>query len=257
MDREKISVVVLTKNEQANIRECLACVKDWADEIIVVDDGSEDNTVSLAKEYTDKVLEREMDIEGRQRNWAYSRAANEWVLSLDADERVTQELKNEIDEVLSKVTVYNGFTIPRRNFIGRQWIRYSGWYPSPQLKLFRKDKFKYEEVSVHPRAFMDNPCGHLKADLIHYSYKDIEDFIQKLNRQTSLEAEKWISTGRKMSFGVALWRTVDRFFRRFIGKKGYRDGFIGVMIAYFDSLYQILSYAKYRQMKIEKEEKQR
>ena len=240
-----LSVVVLTKNEEANIRDCLDSVAGWADEIIVVDDESTDRTVDITSEYTDKIFIRKMDIEGRQRNFAYSQAKNLWVLSLDADERVTEELKREIRDVLAHHTGYNGFTIPRRNFIGDYWVRYGGWYPSPQLKLFRKDKFRYEEVAVHPRAFMDDPCGHLKSDIIHYSYKNIGDFLNKLNNQTTREAQKWFGQNKPMRFWRFAWRTFDRFIRTYFFKKGYRDGFIGFVVALFAGLYQFLSYLKF------------
>lgn len=249
----KVSVVVLTKNEQEKIRDCLLSVKAWADEIVVVDDESSDNTVSITREFTDRVLVRKMDIEGRHRNWAYSQVGNDWVLSLDADERVTEELKREIELVLKEPKDFNGFTIPRKNFIGQTWVKSSGWYPSPQLKLFRKDKFRYEEVGVHPRAFMSEPCGHLKSNIIHYSYKDIEDFISKLNRQTTLEAEKWYRQGKPMRLGHFLWRSLDRFMRSFIGKKGFKDGFWGFVVAFHASLYQFLSYLKYREIKREQD----
>ena len=242
-----LSVVVLTKNEETRIARCLESVK-WADEIIVVDDESTDRTVEIARKFTQRVLSRKMDIEGRHRNWAYSQAKNPWVFSLDADEIVTPELKSEIETILKSEPVENGFTVPRRNYIGNYWVKYGGWYPSPQLKLFRKDKFRYEEVAVHPRAFMDDPCGHLKGDLIHYSYRGIEDFLGKLNNQTTREAEKWHGQNKPMRLGRFLWRSFDRFMRVYVGKKGYKDGFIGFVIAYFASLYQFISYLKYREL---------
>ena len=247
MDQVPISVVVLTKNESERISACLDSVK-WANEIIVVDDQSSDNTVELAKKYTDKIIVKKMDIEGRHRNWAYSLAKNLWVLSLDADELVTPQLEKEINETLSSNPSEDGFTIPRKNFIGDYWVRYSGWYPSPQLRLFRKDKFRYEEVQVHPRAFMDGPCGHLKSDLIHYSYKNIEDFLDKLNNQTTRETEKWFKQNKPMRFGRFMRRSIDRFLRTYIGKKGYRDGFFGFVIAFFAASYQFVSYLKYREI---------
>lgn len=243
-----VSVVVLTKNEEKNIQECLESVFGWAGEIIVVDDESTDKTFEIARKYTGRVITKKMDIEGSQRNFAYAQAENLWVLSLDADERVTKELKEEIEEAMHKKTEYNGFTIPRRNFIGGYWVRYGGWYPSPQLKLFRKDKFRYEEVAVHPRAFMDEPCGHLKSDIIHYSYKDIEDFINKLNNQTTREARKWFNQNKPMHLVRFIWRTYDRFMRTYFGKKGYKDGFIGFVVAYFAGLYQFMSYLKFREI---------
>jgi len=250
-----LSVVVLTRNEERNIEECLKSVAGWAAEIIVVDDESTDRTMAIAKRYTDRIITRKMDIEGRHRNWAYAQAAHKWVLSLDADERATEGLRQEIARVLSGPTDCNGFTVPRRNFIGTYWVKYCGWYPSPQLKLFRKDKFRYEEVSVHPRAFMDDPCGHLKSDLIHYSYRNFEDFLGKLNNQTTREAEKWFGQNKPMRLGRFLYRTIDRFLRTYIGRKGYREGFMGFVISYYAGLYQFISYLKYREIILERRRK--
>jgi glycosyltransferase involved in cell wall biosynthesis len=217
-----------------------------------VDDESTDKTVDIARLYTDRIIIRKMDIEGSQRNFAYAQARNLWVLTLDADERLTEELKSEIRDVLSSQLNYNGFTIPRRNFIGDYWVRYGGWYPSPQLKLFRKDKFRYEEVGVHPRAFMDEPCGHLTKDLIHYSYRNLEDFLSKLNNQTTREAQKWFSQNKPMTLGRFVYRSIDRFIRTYIGRRGYRDGFIGLAVAYYASLYQFVSYLKYKELILER-----
>jgi len=244
----KLTVVVLTKNEEANIDECLSSVRGWVDEIIVIDDESLDKTKELAKKYTDRIISKKMDIEGKHRNWAYTQARNEWVLSLDADEQVSQELREEIKATLGGNPAFVAFSIPLRNYIGDYWVRYGGWYPAGKVRLFKKDKFRYEEVKVHPRAFMDGKCGHLTKDIIHKGYPDFGHFMESINRQTTWEAEKWIMTGRRMSKGRIMWRTIDRFFRRFIGKQGYKDGLIGFMIAFADSLYQILSYAKYWEM---------
>ncbi len=243
-----LSVVILTKNEERNIKDCLESVAGWASEIILVDDESTDRTVDIASQYTQKIINRKMENEGRQRNFAYAQAKNLWVLSLDADERVSDELQDEIREVLGKHIEYNGFTIPRRNFIGNNWIKHGGWYPSPQLKLFRKDKFRYEEVAVHPRAFMDDPCGHLKSDLIHHSYRNLEDFLRKLNNQTTYEAQKWYNQGKPMRLGRFSYRAIDRFIRTYIARKGYKDGFIGLIIGFNAALYQIISYLKYREI---------
>jgi glycosyltransferase involved in cell wall biosynthesis len=243
-----LSVVVLTKNEEKNIGDCLESVKGWADEIVVVDDESTDRTVEIASKFTDKIIIKKMDIEGKHRNFAYAQARNLWILSLDADERITQELRREIEQILKTGKSYNGFTIPRRNYIGDYWVRYGGWYPSPQLKLFRKDKFKYEEVNVHPRAFTDKPCGHLNSDIIHYSYKNLEDFFAKLNNQTSREAEKWFNQNKPMRIAQFLWRSFDRFIRTYIVKRGYKDGFMGFVVAFNTTLYQFISYLKYREL---------
>ena len=250
MEKIPLSLVVITKNEEDNIEKCLSSAYGWADEIVVVDDQSTDATVVLAEKYADKILHRRMDNEGTHRNWAYAQAKNEWVLSLDADEYVTEELKKEITEAI-KDPNFHAYSIPLRNFIGSYWVQYSGWYPAGKLRLFMKSRFKYEEVGVHPRVFLEGETGHLTKDIVHKGYPDFEHFLTSLNRQTTLEAIKWIQTGRHMSLGRAIWRTMDRFPRSFIRKRGYKDGFIGFMIAFFASLYQIMSYAKYWQMKKE------
>ena len=252
MNKIPLTVVILTKNEEDNIAHCLNSVHGWVDETIVVDDESKDKTVEIAKRYADKILHRKMDVEGIHRNWAYAQAHNEWVLSLDADEMVTEELRDEISKILPN-TEYHAFDIPLKNYIGSYWVRYGGWYPGSKLRLFMKGRFKYEEVGVHPRVFLDGETGHLTKDIVHKGYPDFEHFLGSLNRQTTLEAKKWIETGRKMSLGRALWRALDRFPRSFFSKRGYKDGFIGFMIAFFASLYQIMSYAKYWQMMRENE----
>jgi glycosyltransferase involved in cell wall biosynthesis len=243
--KAQLSVVTIVRNEEKKLGACLESVK-WADEIIIVDDMSTDGTPGIARRYTDRIFTRKMDNEGRHRNWAYAQAKNTWVLSLDADEVVTPELRDEIISTLSWNPAESGFTIPRRNFIGSHWVRHGGWYPSPQLRLFRKDNFKYEEVGVHPRAIMPGPCGHLKCDMLHYSYDDVAELVNSLNGQTTKEAEKWISGGRKMPMSKALWRAVDRFCRAYVGKKGHHDGVVGLMVAVNGAIYQVLSYAKYK-----------
>jgi len=245
-EKVSLTVVIIAKNEEANIEESLHSVSGWADEIIVVDDYSTDKTPEIAKKYA-RVLTKKMENEGRHRNWAYGQAKNSWVLSLDADEKVSDELKTEITAAL-KSGGFVAFDIPLRNYIGNYWVRYGGWYPASKVRLFRRDKFRYEEVEVHPRAFFEGGCGHLKKDIIHKGYPDIEHFLNSVNRQTTLEAKKWINTNRKMTLGHMLWRTIDRFFRRYVRKKAYKDGIYGFVIAFFDSLYQFLSYVKYREM---------
>lgn len=242
-----ISVVVLAKNEAGRIRDCIQSVA-WAAEILVVDDESTDDTVPLAQSLGARVVHRKMDIEGRHRNWAHAQAANEWILSIDSDERATPELAAEIKALFQTTPPNDLYSFPRRNYIGSYWIRYGGWYPSAQVKLFKRSVFKWEETTVHPRAFSDRPEGRLNSDLIHFTYRDIRDFIEKLNRQTTLEAQKWVADKRKMSRGKALWRTIDRFFRAYIGKRGYKEGFLGFILAAFGGWYQLISYAKYLEM---------
>jgi len=244
-----LTVVIITKNEESRLLPALESVS-WADEVIVLDDESTDSTCKLAEDFGARVIKRKMDVEGVHRNFGYAQAKNDWVLSLDADERVTLELRDEIIGLFKNGFTTTGYNIPRRNYIGDYWVRYGGWYPSGQMKLFRKDKFKWEEVEVHPRAFLTGgAAGHLKGDIIHFSYRDFSDFLAKLNKQTTWEAKKWVDDKRLMSLGKAMWRAIDRFYRSYYSKKGKQDGFVGFMVAVFAGLYQIISYAKYWEMK--------
>lgn len=242
-----LSVVILTKNESSRIGDCIQSVA-WADDILVVDDESTDDTVAIARALGARVLSRKMDIEGRHRNWAQAQAKHDWVLSLDADERLTPALAREIIDTVTSCAAYELYAIPRRNYIGGRWLRHGGWYPSAQVKLFKKSRFRWEETTVHPRAFAEGACGQLRHDLIHFSYRDRADFLRKLERQTTLEAEKWIADGRRMRAGKALWRTVDRAIRAYVLKAGFLDGRLGWFAAWMAGRYQWLSYVKYVKM---------
>ena len=239
-----LSIVILTKNEASRIRDCMQSVS-WADEILVIDDESTDDTVAIAESLGARVLKRKMDIEGRHRNWAYAQAKHEWVLSLDADERVTPELAQETIHLFQQGAPYETYAIPRRNYVGDQWVRYGGWYPSAQMKLFKRSVFRWEETTVHPRAISDKAWGTLQHDLQHFSYRDRQDFLDKQDRHTTLEARKWVESGRRVSFGKALWRTIDRFFRTYLLKQGFRDGRLGWFVACMAARYQWSSYTKY------------
>ena len=245
----KLSVVTIAKNEEANIAACINSARGWADEHIIVDDFSSDRTVEIARASGAVVFQRKMDIEGVHRNWAYSRAKNQWVLSLDADEEVTPDLKEEINKVIQSNdhVVYN---VPLRTYIGNYWVQHGGWYPGRKDRLFKKDEFKYEEVGVHPRVFYKGKCGRLKNDIVHKGYEDFAELFRGLNAQTTLEAEKWFSENRKIGTGRMFWKSLDRFFRAYVRKKGYKDGIVGLVVAVNGAMYQFLSYAKYRELQI-------
>ena len=247
MEKIPVSVVIITKNEEENIADCLKSVL-WADEIIVLDDDSSDRTKEIAKQFTDKVFSRKMDIEGRHRNYAYSLAKNEWVLSLDADERASKELEDELRGLFKNPMKDKAYTIPIKTYIGKRWIRYGGWYPAAKVRLFDKGFFKYEEAEVHPRVFIEGSCGHLTKDIIHYSYRDFHDFFASLNNQTTQEAKKWFKEKRKIGFLKMYRKFIDRFLKAYILKKGFKDGLVGFMVAYGSGLYQVMSYVKYWEM---------
>ncbi len=248
-EKASLSVVIIAKNEAGRIRECLESVS-WAAEIVVLDDHSTDDTVQIARRYTDKVSQRRMEFEGKHRNYAYGLASYPWILSLDADERVTPELRDEITALLKNNPSCNGYTIPRKNFMGNTWVRYGGMYPSAQLRLFKKDMFRYdEEAEVHPQAYMSDPRGTLKQDILHYTYRDFTDAIAKLDRQTDLEAMKWFREKRRVGIFGILRKTVDRFWRAYVSKQGHKDGVIGLFLAVNSGMYQFLSFAKYWELK--------
>ncbi len=246
-----LSIVVITKNESEKIEDCLKSAS-WVNDSIVVDDFSVDQTAKIARKYTDRVYERKMDIEGRHRNHAYSLAKNEWVFSLDADERITDELREELRHLLRKEIKDVAFTVPIKAFIGNIWVKHGGWYPGRKVRLFRRDKFKYEEVKVHPRVFYKGSCAHLKNPILHYSYKNFHEFFESLNNQTTLEAEKWFEEKRKIGLAGALRKTCDRFLRAYVLKRGFLDGPTGLIFAMAAGLYQIFSYVKYKEMLKEK-----
>jgi glycosyltransferase involved in cell wall biosynthesis len=248
-----ISVVIITKNEEQNLTGCMESVK-WAKEIVIVDGGSTDRTVEIAKKYTDKILTRQMDIEGRHRNFAYSQATQDWILSLDADERVSSELAEELKQVVTQSnSPISAYSIPIKTYIGNRWLKSAGYYPARKLRLHRKGKFRYEESGVHPRAYLDGKEKNLNGDIIHYGYRNFTHMIEKLNNQTTLEAEKWISENRKVGFLKIIYKMIERFLRNYFGKKGYADGFMGFFMSAQHALYQLLTYAKYWEIKKHKQ----
>ncbi len=249
-----LSIVIIAKNEQSRIKDCLESVYGWADEIIVVDDNSSDQTRSIALQYTDKIYQRAMDLEGRQRNFGVSHATHDWVMMLDCDERPTSGLKKEIEQLLKnppeKIVA---FWIPQMCFLGDVQIKFGGW-SNPHIRLYHKKYVTWSEAEhdvVHPgtRLAEGFKGANLKESLIHFNYKNLEDVFYKVNRMSTLEAVKWHYDGRKMSKGKAIWRTVDRFFRRYVGRKGYKDGYYGFVLAVSSALYEFSAYSKYVEIK--------
>lgn len=249
-----LSVVIIAKNEHKRIVDCLESVYGWADEIVLVDDESTDDTRSLALKYTDTIFTRRMDIEGRQRNFGASKAKYDWIMLLDCDERVTSELKEEITAALAggdpKIAAY---WAPQINYLGDVQLNHGGW-SSPHIRLYNRNHVKWSETDydvIHPglKTAEGYRGGNLKGKTIHYSFRNVEDFIAKINRYSTLEAIKWHLDGRKMSFGKAMWRTVDRFWRRFVSKKGYKDGYYGFIAAVLSGFNELAVYSKYREIK--------
>ena len=254
MEKAPLSIIIIAKNEEKRLGPCIESVA-WAQEVVVIDDDSSDRTAELATDLGAKVYRRRMDIEGRQRNFGFEKATQPWLLSLDADERVTPALAKEIQE---KILQYEnqkevaGFAIPIKTFIGSRWVRGAGYYPARKTRLFRKGRFQYEEAKVHPRALYEGKIIELDGDILHYSCSHLGEFVTKFNRETALEAEKWITDGRKVNLPNSLRKTIDRFLKNYFLKDGYKDGFMGFMMSVFHGFYQLITYAKYREMKSSK-----
>jgi glycosyltransferase involved in cell wall biosynthesis len=244
-NKNKISVTIITGNEEVNIRECLESVK-WADEIIVVDSESSDKTVEIAKSFTEKVFIRKWEGYASQKNFAMERAANIWVLSIDADEKATKELSEEI--LTLKFADYDGFKIKRENFfIGKQ-ITGCGWGNDYQVRLFNKNKTKLTDRLVHEGFVVNGKLGTLKNSMIHYSYRNLKDGFSKINEYSSLEANEKAKrkriTGLRLVF-FPVWAFIQHFFIR----KGFKDGRHGLIVSLMHAMTKLQVYMKIWEIK--------
>jgi len=229
----KISVYVIAFNEEEKIRDCLNTVL-WADEIILVDSFSTDNTQKIAESMGAKVVNVEFNGFGRLRNEAISHCNGDWILSIDSDERCTQEVFNEINSIISNPK-YDIYRIPRRNYFMGKWIKYSGWYPNyRQPQLFKKDSLYYDEKPVH-EGFISRskkPIGILKNSIWQVPFKNIDELIHKSNKYSSLGVSKLEQRKIKSSISLALLHGFWAFFKHYIFKLGILDGGAGFIIAF-------------------------
>lgn len=243
-----LSVTIATKNEEENIRDCLESVK-WTDEIVVVDDVSNDRTVEIAKLYTSKVFIRGSKGDfHKNKNLAIEKASGDWILSLDADEVITPDLAYEIKEAINNEKML-GYYLNRKNFFLGKWIRRCGWYPNYIIRLFRKGATKWP-LLVHatPQIVNKEQVGYLKNPFLHYSFTTLNQYIEKFNFYTScLAKEEYIRGARlnKKNFFVCfLIKPTFLFLRKYIIWKGYRDGFAGLFISFASAWTIFMSYAK-------------
>ena len=239
---EKLSVTIITLNEEQNIRDALESVK-WADEIVVVDSGSTDRTVDICKEYTDKVFYNKWPGYIAQKNLAIDKARHNWILSIDADERVTPELVSEIKEVLKEPKA-DAYYVPRHVFYLGSWINHSGWYPDYKVRLFRRDKGRWGGIDPHDTVIVNGEINYLKGDLIHYSFRDISHHINTMNNFTTIASKEYIKLGKRFRFRDMLFRPLFMFFKSYILKQGFRDGLAGVIIAVTAGYHVFVKYAK-------------
>jgi len=249
----KLSVIVITKNEEKNVRECLSSVL-WAEEIIVVDAGSTDNTLGIAKEFTQKVYSRPWDGYGAAKNFGLTQCACEWILSIDADERVTPELREEILGKLSSVNQKTAaFSVPRRaNFLGK-WIYHCGWYPGRIARVFRRSAGRFTEEKVHERLEIQGEIVPLHSDLLHYTDPDLKSYFEKSNKYTSLAAEELLDHKKKFSLAKLIVNPFWIFFRMYILRLGFLDGLTGFILCVLSANYVFTKYAKLWERTLKKE----
>jgi len=248
-----LSVVIITKNEEMNIRDCLKSVA-WADEIIVVDGGSIDRTVDIAKEFTQKIFSRPWDGYGVAKNYGLVQCTGEWILSLDADERVTPELQKEILERLSLVgQKAAAFSMPRKaNFLGK-WIKHCGWYPGRITRLFRRSAGRFTEEKVHERLEVQGEIIPLHTDLLHYTDPDLRYYFEKFNKYTSLAAEEMVVHKKGFMLVQLIVNPIWVFIRMYIVRLGCLDGIPGLILCVLSANYVFTKYAKLWEYSIQKE----
>jgi (heptosyl)LPS beta-1,4-glucosyltransferase len=244
----KLSVTVITKNEAADIDAALASVA-WADEIVVVDSQSTDDTAAIARRHTDRVVVREWPGYIEQKNYAASIASHDWILSLDADERATPELASEITSLMAGSSPRAaGFRIPRVTWHLGRWIRTTDWYPDYQLRLYDRRAAQWTGTYVHEAVTVRGETGRLRGELQHYAYRDIADHLETIDRYTTLAARQMHEAGRRATaFDLAVHPPLA-FLRNYILRGGIRDGAVGFTISRLNAYYVFLKFAKLREL---------
>lgn len=238
-----ISIIIITKNEEKNIERCLKSVQ-WADEIIVVDADSSDRTVKIAKALNAKVIVKQWEGFSKQKEFALHQASSEWIFSLDADEEVTIELKEEIFVTINLPHTLNGYEVPRKSFFLDRWMKNGGWYPGHQLRLFKKSKTRMNHRPVHEGFLIEGLIGLLKADLNHYTYNSLHQYLEKMNDYSSLDVMNTIGNGRIIRWYHFILNPLSVFLRMYISLRGYKDGFYGFLLAYYSAFHALVIYAK-------------
>jgi glycosyltransferase involved in cell wall biosynthesis len=241
--REPLSVLVPTKNEEPNIRACLDSVR-WADEVVVVDSGSTDRTLAIARSIADRVLEHEYINSAAQKNWALPQLTHRWILIVDADERVTQELRSEIERVLGDPARAAGYWIHRANhFLGRS-IRSAGWQRDRVLRLFDRTKGAYEPLHVHAEVTIQGRVGSLRERLVHHTYRDLDQYFEKFGRYTRWSAADLKARGVRASAARLLLRPWLRFLRMYVLEGGIREGRSGIVLCMLAAFSVFTKYAR-------------
>jgi glycosyltransferase involved in cell wall biosynthesis len=239
----KLTVTVITKNEAAHIAAALQSVA-WADETIVVDSGSSDGTVAIAQSLATRVDVRGWPGYSAQKDYAAGLASNDWILSLDADERVTPELGAEIRALLDGEPAARGYRIPRVTWYLGRWIRSTDWYPDYQLRLYDRRAGEWNGRPVHESIELRGTPGVLRHPLEHYAYRNISHHLATIDRYTTLAAEQWMVEGRRTNLLAACLHADLAFLRNYVLRRGFADGAAGFLVSILNSYYVLLKFAK-------------
>ncbi|MBN3040588.1 MAG: glycosyltransferase family 2 protein [Candidatus Omnitrophica bacterium] len=246
---KKVSVIVTTFNSQDVIGDCLESLS-WADEVLVCDSYSSDKTLDIAREFAVSILQHEYESPAKQKNWVIPQAKNEWILIIDSDERVSPELKEEIESVLSRHQDFNSFKIPRLNISFGRKMLHGGYWPDYQQRLFKKDKARYELVQVHEELLAEGPVGILKNPILHYPDRSISQVIEKFFiRYAKWEAEKRLEKEKAGMLKIVI-SPFKIFIYRYFLLLGFLDGIRGFIAAFIWSVYIFLTYIYMWQMSL-------
>ena len=241
--RGRITAVIVARNEERQIMDCLNGLR-WVDEIVMVDTGSTDATVEMARRSISKVYEIEFRGFGDAKNYGVRHATGDWILSLDADERIPAELKEEIEHVIGSADANDGYYIPRKPFFLGHPIRHGGWYPGHVLRLFRKGKGTFTPQKVHEEVFLNGEIGYLKSPIVHCTDPDLHHYLTKLNRYTSLGADDLVGRKRRFRLFQLLSHPPYMFLRMYFLKLGFLDGMPGFVLAVLSACHVFVKYAK-------------
>jgi glycosyltransferase involved in cell wall biosynthesis len=244
-----LSVCIITRNEEYNIEACLRSAS-FADEWIVVDSHSEDRTREIAESLGARVCRRDWTGFADQKRFAIAQASHEWVLLLDADERVSPELRTAILAAIAAPGAVDGYTMPRLNHYMGRAIRHGGWYPDRKLRLFRKHAAHIEDVDVHERVRVTGTVHALNGNLLHYSYRSLSHHLGTIDRYTTLAAQQKHGRGQRATLIDLTLRPWGKFVRMYILRAGFLDGLPGFVIALMGGYYVFLKYAKLRELQL-------
>ena len=237
-----ISVIIIAKNEALNIEDCVKSAA-FADEILVMDSGSTDNTVQLAKDNGAIVVETDWPGYGPQQNKAIDKCKGDWIFSLDADERITPELAKEILETIT-FSQFVIFDVPRKSLFLTTFMSHSGWWPDRTRRLFKKGRARFTTHEIHANLNSTYTAGHLKSHMIHYSYRQLDDVLEKMNRYSSGSARDLKVHGKRGSLRKAIFHGLWAFIRTYFIKLGFLDGSEGFMVAVFNAECSYYKYLK-------------